>query len=78
MRTQLRSPLPVLRERARQCLTNAFSPSPGTPGEGRGEGLLPVFSQNPHPRPLPEYREREYIARIPIRETRPRVRVFAI
>jgi len=40
-------------------------PSPGTPGEGQGEGLLPrqaktVREQNaPHPNPLPEYRERE-------------------
>jgi hypothetical protein len=38
----------------------AHSPSPGTPGEGRGEGFLaqPV-GKDPHPDPLPEYRERE-------------------
>jgi hypothetical protein len=41
-----------------------LSPSPGTPGEGRGEGSVeseisnPKL-QNPHPNPLPEYRERE-------------------
>ncbi len=40
-------------------------PSPGTPGEGQGEGLLPpkagaLQTQNaPHPGHLPEYRERE-------------------
>jgi carotenoid 1,2-hydratase len=42
-------------------------PSPGTPGEGEGEGLLlpssKVTRQNaPHPNPLPEYREREKTA----------------
>ena len=47
----------------------ALAPSPGTPGEGRGEGDLeraerssavaPPDGQNhPHPNPLPEYRER--------------------
>src|SRR6266550_1219 len=37
----------------------AFFPSPGTPGEGRGEGLLCGLPQkSPHPCPLPEYRER--------------------
>jgi hypothetical protein len=42
----------------------AISPSPGNPGEGRGEGSAPDrelildFRQNPHPNPLPEYRER--------------------
>ena len=40
-----------------------FSPSPGTPGEGRGEGSLTSVhlastQQNPHPNPLPEYRAR--------------------
>jgi hypothetical protein len=40
------------------------SPSPGTPGEGRGEGLRPnqqakpERAQDPHPNPLPGYRER--------------------
>ncbi len=33
------------------------TPSPGTPGEGGGEGLL-QFLPNPHPSPLPEYRAR--------------------
>jgi hypothetical protein len=39
-------------------------PSPGTPGEGRGEGRreggnAPIAkSKRPHPNPLPEYRER--------------------
>jgi S-adenosylmethionine:tRNA ribosyltransferase-isomerase len=41
------------------------TPSPGTPGEGRGEGLQSEISNlrsqienAPHPNPLPEYRER--------------------
>ena len=40
-------------------------PSPGTPGEGQGEGLLPPVlgdprkQKDPRPSPLPEYRERE-------------------
>jgi hypothetical protein len=36
-------------------------PSPGTPGEGQGEGLLPPFQADPHPNPLPEYRERGFV-----------------
>jgi multidrug efflux system membrane fusion protein len=42
----------------------AFSPSPGTPGEGRGEGLRlwlttsAIRTVSPHPNPLPEYQER--------------------
>ena len=46
----------------------AFSPSPGTPGEGRGEGSLTSGISDlrfqisdlkgPHPNPLPAYRER--------------------
>ena len=44
-------------------LERLLSPSPGTPGEGRGEGDLEdrksCDTQNhPHPNPLPEYRER--------------------
>ena len=40
-----------------------LSPSPGTPGEGRGEGDLGRRTasdkpSHPHPNPLPEYRER--------------------
>jgi N-acetylglucosamine-6-phosphate deacetylase len=43
-----------------------IAPSPGTPGEGRGEGsrgdalsTKPAsLTQDPHPNPLPEYRER--------------------
>ncbi len=38
--------------------TNAASPSPGTPGEGGGEGLLLSPLKDPHPSPLPAYRER--------------------
>jgi hypothetical protein len=34
------------------------TPSPGIPGEGRGEGLLRTATEDPHPNPLPEYRER--------------------
>ena len=42
----------------------AFTPSPGTPGEGWGEGLCKTRSSDssipaePSPRPLPAYRER--------------------
>jgi protein O-mannosyl-transferase len=35
-----------------------FAPSPGTPGEGRGEGSSPPKQKDPHLNPLPEYRER--------------------
>src|SRR5438094_1286964 len=40
-----------------------ISPSPGTPGEGRREGSVSIAhnlrsQKNPHPNPLPEYRER--------------------
>jgi len=40
-----------------------IAPSPGTPGEGWGEGLNSVNQsdshlENPHPNPLPEYRAR--------------------
>jgi len=34
------------------------TPSPGTPEEGWGEGLLRNATEDPHPGPLPEYRER--------------------
>lgn len=37
-------------------------PSPGNPGEGRGEGsprVSPGRAEDPHPNPRPEYRERE-------------------
>ena len=37
------------------------SPSPGTPGEGRGEGLRrgeQIHGEDPHPHPLPAHRER--------------------
>jgi hypothetical protein len=36
----------------------AESPSPGTPGEGWGEGSLRAAEEDPHPDPLPEYRAR--------------------
>jgi HPt (histidine-containing phosphotransfer) domain-containing protein len=41
----------------------ALAPSPGTPGEGRGEGDFERkaaldIPNHPHPNPLPEYRER--------------------
>jgi primosomal protein N' (replication factor Y) len=40
-----------------------LTPSPGTPGEGGGEGSVSIASnshspKNPHPSPLPAYRER--------------------
>src|SRR5688572_33485419 len=37
-------------------------PSPGTPGEGWDEGSSVLSEQDPHPSPLPEYREREQSA----------------
>ncbi len=44
--------------RAAASSSDGISPSPGTPGEGRGEGLLKGGKNAPHPNPLPEYRER--------------------
>jgi lipid-A-disaccharide synthase len=37
-----------------------YSPSPGNPGEGRGEGIQEYQQADvgPHPNPLPDYRER--------------------
>ncbi len=40
------------------AMHESCTPSPGTPGEGGGEGLLQV-GPDPHPNPLPEYRARE-------------------
>jgi BirA family biotin operon repressor/biotin-[acetyl-CoA-carboxylase] ligase len=40
------------------------TPSPGTPGEGRGEGLNLSRPDGPHPNPLPEYGERGPILRV--------------
>jgi hypothetical protein len=40
------------------------SPSPGNPGEGRGEGLRASGAKRPHPNPLPDYREREKGSRL--------------
>jgi spermidine/putrescine transport system permease protein len=37
--------------------SSGISPSPGNPGEGRGEGIQKTLS-GPHPIPLPDYRER--------------------
>jgi len=49
------------------------TPSPGTPGEGGGEGAVPVETPDPHPNPLAEYRARgpeETSAQVtPIRST---------
>ncbi len=39
------------------AMHESYTPSPGTPGEGGGEGLLQV-GPDPHPNPLPEYRAR--------------------
>src|SRR5688572_16238476 len=56
-RAHIENILPVLKEAV------TLPPSPGTPGEGRGEGASGVKSRtapatSPHPNPLPEYRER--------------------
>ena len=45
---------------------NSLPPSPGTPGEGRGEGSPVTVQEGPHPNPLPEYRERGEQARSPL------------
>jgi cytochrome P450 len=47
------------------CASNLeyVPPSPGTPGEGRGEGSPILNIEDPHPNPLPEYRERETTTR---------------
>ncbi|HWE03286.1 MAG TPA: valine--tRNA ligase [Tepidisphaeraceae bacterium] len=37
---------------------DALTPSPGTPGEGRGGGLVADKQNDPHPNPPPAYRER--------------------
>ena len=39
-------------------ITQSRTPSPGTPGEGRGEGDFLTYEIRPHPSPLPEYRAR--------------------
>jgi hypothetical protein len=44
--------------------SSSYSPSPGTPGEGWGEGLNQTSREDPHPNPLPEYREREKKRRV--------------
>jgi valyl-tRNA synthetase len=51
---------PGTRERGQETQNAAasFTPSSGTPGEGRGGGLNTAPSQDPHPNPPPEYRER--------------------
>src|SRR6187455_243362 len=42
------------------AFTDALTPSPGTPGEGGGEGAFAAVTEmHPHPDPLPEHRERE-------------------
>ena len=56
----------VLKSVIALAIRSAPSASPGTPGEGRGEcsreerssGQLTPAAPNPHPNPLPEYRER--------------------
>jgi ATP-dependent helicase/nuclease subunit A len=60
-------------ERPTPSPRRASSPSPGTPGEGWGEGLPnehrlsreQSHAANPHPDPLPEYREREKVGSSP-------------
>ncbi|HEY8665069.1 MAG TPA: hypothetical protein VIL86_00310, partial [Tepidisphaeraceae bacterium] len=45
---------------ARHFGAQALTPSPGTPGEGGGEGAFSSIpgEMRPHPNPLPEYQER--------------------
>src|SRR5687767_4919992 len=52
-------------------LSIGFTPSPGTPGEGRGEGSVAPTSgaatyKNPHPSPLPACRERGPESALPL------------
>jgi nifR3 family TIM-barrel protein len=54
----------VLLEREKTRLDAVLSPSPGTPGEGGGEGVFERETasgslNHPHPNPIPEHRERE-------------------
>jgi 16S rRNA (uracil1498-N3)-methyltransferase len=73
MRIEPLTQLPVVIERAKSAagvlwhlsldeqavpIFQLITPSPGTPGEGWGEGPLRQATQDPHPDPLPEYRER--------------------
>ncbi|MFT3788098.1 MAG: hypothetical protein QM770_18315 [Tepidisphaeraceae bacterium] len=44
-----------------------LSPSPGTPGEGRGEGRASEIASRPHPNPLPVYGSTE-LAEVRARE----------
>ena len=53
------SPGGAIPARAEVTAGPRISPSPGTPGEGRGVGLFPVQMKSPHPNPLPAYRERD-------------------
>src|SRR4051812_14532181 len=61
-RAHIENILPVLADASAN-----YSPSPGTPGEGRGEGLCIKSEirnpkseiEDPLPNPLPAYRERE-------------------
>jgi hypothetical protein len=53
-RLVIRQLLPIPHER----IVKVISPSPGTPGEGRGGGRMPVGSRSPLPSPPPEYQER--------------------
>jgi isoleucyl-tRNA synthetase len=60
-----RSKTPIIFRATEQwfvAMDKGFAPSPGTPGEGGGEGLRSSNGagkpEDPHPNPLPEYRER--------------------
>src|SRR3954467_450275 len=53
-RAHIENILPVLADAVQ------LTPSPGTPGEGGGEGPPRGLQEIPHPNPLPAYREREW------------------
>src|SRR5688500_1458216 len=60
---------------------SAFTPSPGTPGEGRGEGspaseIHAQTEKNPHPNPLPEYRARGQEELRAVLDSAPHVALF--
>jgi hypothetical protein len=72
---------------ADKAASPSFSPSPGTPGEGGGEGLSPSIRnpksaiqnpKDPHPNPLPEYRERGQNTAIDMRSRPYRGYLFAL
>jgi seryl-tRNA(Sec) selenium transferase len=55
----------------RPARIGAYSPSPGTPGDGRGGGQSEQRGERPHPDPPPEYQGRERDLEVAEREPTP-------